>query len=225
MEKENLIRPSLLSADFSDLCKDIDEMISLNITHCHFDVMDGSFVSDISFGQPIYKSLVKRYQDRIVFDVHLMTLNPLKQVRSFIQAGSRDITFQIEAFNGEKEEIIELKKQFPDLKLGVAISPDTPFERVKEMIHLFDSILVMSVVPGKGGQKFIEGKEKKIEEINSYKKMHNLNLDIGVDGGINEITGPLCYLSGATYLVAGSFYFNKQDRKEGLRLIREKIGG
>ena len=223
MEKENLIRPSLLSADFSSFKSDIDEMINYSITSAHFDVMDGTFVDQISFGQPIFKSLLNKYKGKIDFDVHLMTVNPLKQVESFYQAGSRDITFHYEAYFKGYKKLKELKKQHPDLKLGIAISPSTAVEEVFSILDIFDQVLVMSVVPGKGGQPFIEGSEIKINKLDKYRKEKNLNYIIGVDGGINVVTGPLCANNGADFLVAGSYYFKAENRKESLKKIHDKI--
>lgn len=223
MEKENLIRPSLLSADFTSLESDIDEMIKYSITSAHFDVMDGSFVDQISFGQPIFKSLLNKYKDKINFDIHLMTVNPLKQVESFYQAGSKDITFHYEAYFKGYRKLEEYKKQHPDLKLGIAISPCTHVEEIFSILDIFEQVLVMSVEPGKGGQPFVEGSEIKINKLDKYRKEKNLNYIIGVDGGINDKTGPLCAINGADYLVAGSYYFKAENREESLKKIHAQI--
>lgn len=216
MEKENLIRPSLLSADFLHLDNEIEEMIENKIDSIHYDVMDGTFVSQISFGEPIFKSLFNKYKDKINFDVHLMTINPLKQVKQFIDIGSRDITFHYEVFDNYENDIVELKKEYPDLKLGIAFSPDTKTSSLFPLLSLFDNVLVMSVVPGKGGQPYIIGSEKKIKELDDYRKEKHLNYKIIVDGGINETTGPLCLNNGCDHLVCGSYYFKKQNRKEAI---------
>ena len=215
MEKENIIRPSLLSADFSFLNDEIEDMIRHNIKSIHFDVMDGSFVSQISFGQPIFKSIYNRFKNRINFDVHLMTLNPIKQVKQFIDIGSRDITFHYEVFDNY-QDYISLKNEYPDLKLGLAFSPDTEVEKILPSLPLFDNVLVMSVVPGKGGQPYIEGSERKVRKLNEYRKERNLNFKIIVDGGINEKTGPLCLQNGADYLVCGSYYFKAADKDKAI---------
>lgn len=222
MEKENLIRPSLLSADFLHLSQDVEEMISLGITHCHFDVMDGSFVKEVSFGQPLFRSLKKYFSD-IVFDVHLMTLNPLVQAESFLSLGAEEVCFHYEAMTlGDIMKINQLKEKYPTCKIGIAISPETSVNEILTVLPLFDYVLVMSVVPGKGGQAFIEGSEKKIADLDNIRKEKNLSFFIGVDGGINERTAPLCENGGADFLVAGSYYFKAQDRKRALSSLHSK---
>ena len=224
MEKETIVRPSLLSADFLHLSKDVEEAISLGVSCLHFDVMDGSFVEDISFGEKIFAPLQKTYGDRIAFDVHLMVENPLKHVRRFLELGGKDISVHYEALTlGDLPQIQELKREFPQLRLGLAINPETKPEEIVSLLPLFDMVLVMSVVPGKGGQSFLEGSEKKIAALASYRKEHSFSYKIEVDGGINDKTGPLCLLSGADYLVAGSFYFHSLDKKQTLvSLTKEK---
>ncbi len=220
MEKETLIRPSLLSADFNNLSKDIEECIALGITHIHYDVMDGTFVDEISFGEPIFRKVNEAYGDKITFDVHLMTVNPMKQVNLFASLGVKEICFHYEALTlGDIPRIKEVKAKYPSLKLGIAFSPDTETKEVKTVISFFDYVLVMSVVPGKGGQKYIPGSEDKIGELDSYRKKFNLNYFIGVDGGINDSTAPLCVNAGADFLVAGSYYFKSTDRKKCLQSL------
>ena len=221
MEKEDLIRPSLLSANFLDLKSDIALMCKLNITHCHFDVMDGSFVPGISFGEPVFKAL--KGED-IIFDVHLMVVNPLKQVRRYLQLGAKEICFHVENFDNQIDELLAIKKEYPDAKIGLAISPDTDVKVLDQYIEYFDYYLIMSVVPGKGGQKYIEGSENKIKYLADIKKERNLSFEIGVDGGINFETGKLCYDSGATFLVCGSFYFKADDKKKLLKQFGKELG-
>ena len=222
MEKENLIRPSLLSADFLHLEKDIEEMISLGITHCHFDVMDGCFVSDISFGKTIFDA-VKKYQDRIIFDVHLMTVSPFNQVYNFAHYGAKEITFHYEAMSvGDMIAINNFKKQYPDVILGIAISPETKVDEIEKILPLFDSVLVMSVIPGKGGQSYIEGSEKKIARLAKLRKEQSLSYTIGVDGGINATTCKLVVEAGVDYAVAGSYYFKSTDKKACLASLHEE---
>lgn len=219
MEKETVIRPSLLSADFLHLQKDIEEMIACHITHCHFDVMDGSFVENISFGKTIFDA-VKPFQDQIIFDVHLMTLDPLRQVENFASYGAKEISFHFEVMTlGDIVKIKEFRDKYPEVKLGLAFSPETAVEELYQILPLLDFVLVMSVVPGKGGQAFLEESKEKIEKLVAFRKEHRLSYQIGVDGGINEKTGPLCLSLGADYLVAGSYYFKSADKKEALKKI------
>jgi ribulose-phosphate 3-epimerase len=221
MEKETVIRPSLLSADFTDLERDLSEMVTLGITHCHFDVMDGTFVENISFGEPLFKSLSSRYQNALTFDVHLMTVSPLRQTEQFYAVGAREISFHYEALSGDDLETAKtLKKEYPDLKLGLAVSPETDISLVLGLTNTFDDFLIMSVVPGKGGQSYIPGSEKKIARLAQVRKLNHLRFLIGVDGGINDVTGPLCYEAGADYLVCGSYYFKSPDRRKALDAIR-----
>ena len=217
MEKETVIRPSLLSFDFLNLDKDRKERVSFGIECCHYDVRDGHFVHDISFGEPLFKNLRKAYPD-LHFDVHLRVTNPLEKARSFAESGCKDIAFHYEAMSiGDLPKRKELKKDYPDLKLGLALSPESSPEEIKDFLCLFDSVLIRSVVPGKGGQSFISGSEKKIKFLADYRKEKGLSYLIGVDGGINESTGPLCYANGADYRVAGSAYKKSLDKKRTLR--------
>jgi len=221
MEKEVTVRPSLLSCDFLNLGKEIEEAISLNIACLHYDVMDGSFVEDISFGEKIFAPLIKAYGDRITFDVHLMVEHPLRHVERFAQLGARIISVHIETLKlGDIATIHGLRSRYPDLKLGIALNPDTKVEEVTPWLPLFDFVLVMSVVPGKGGQAFIEGSQDKIAAFKKYKEEHSLTYEIEVDGGINDKTGPLCLKAGCDYLVAGSFFYHSLDKSKALVSLR-----
>lgn len=223
MEKETIVRPSLLSADFSKLGQEINECISLGIATIHYDVMDGTFVDSISFGEPVYKSLKATFNNEIDFEVHLMTVNPLKQVFQFAKLGAKEVSIHFEALTlGDVPRIKELRLQYPSLKLGLAFNPDTKVTELYEILSLFDFILVMSVVPGKGGQSFISGSETKIHDLDEYRKEHNLNYKIGVDGGINATTGPLCLENGVDYLVAGSYYFSSKSKIDCLSSLHKK---
>lgn len=219
MEEENIIRPSLLACDFLHLEEEIQEMISLNITHCHFDVMDGSFVNDISFGKSLF-DFCKKYQNEIIFDIHLMTINPIKQVENFISYGAKEICFHFEAItNRDFINYNLLREKHNDIKFGLAISPETSVDEIKMILSKFDYVLVMSVVPGKGGQKFIDSSLNKIASLNKIRKENNLNFSIGVDGGINSTTSKLCLNNGADFLVAGSYYFKADDKSEALKSL------
>lgn len=224
MEKETVIRPSLLSADFSALGKDIDEAIGLGVEQLHFDVMDGIFVDHISFGDSVFASLQPRFGDKIIFDVHLMVVNPLKHLRQFADLGAKEAAIHIEAMQPQDYDgIAEIKASHPGLKVGLAINPSTEVEAIREVLSDFDFVLVMSVVPGKGGQSFIAGSEVKIQRLAKIRREEHLSFLIGVDGGINGVTGPLCYRSGADYLVAGSYYFRANDRAMLLNELHQKL--
>lgn len=224
MEKETVIRPSLLSGDFSHLGKDVEEAISYGIASLHFDVMDGTFVEDISFGEPVFKNLMSNYGSQIDFDVHLMVVDPLKQLRRFASLGAKEVAIHFEALHQEDyESLAAIRKEFPDLKIGLAFNPSTSVADIKLRLPLFDYVLVMSVVPGKGGQSFLDGSDRKTKELADYRKENNLSYLIGVDGGINDFTGPICYASGVDYLVAGSYYFKAKDRKKTLKFLSGKL--
>ena len=226
MEKEErLLRPSLLSANFASLKDDIEEMIRLNIKDCHFDVMDGSFVDQISFGEPILKSCLKEFKDKIDFDIHLMTLNPYRQTMQFFKAGAKEICFHYEVFDKDLSKIEEIKKECPGIELGLAFSPETNVFDVLPYTYLFSNILVMSVVPGKGGQSYIPGSEDKIRILDQYRKDHNLSYKIGVDGGINSKTAKLVYDNHVDWMVCGSYYFKAEDKKKLLEEFNKSIRG
>lgn len=223
MEKETVIRPSLLAADFTDLGHAVKEMIALAITHCHFDVMDGSFVEEISFGEPVFRSL-KPYFPKMTFDVHLMTENPLKQARLFLRDGAEELCFHYEAMTlGDIVKLRELRNDYPQAKIGIAFSPETKPEELKSILPLFDYVLVMSVVPGKGGQAYLEGSEDRIRELDGFRKENHLSYQIGVDGGINDKTGPRSIDAGADFLVAGSYYFRAPDKKKALGSLHGEV--
>ena len=222
-EKETLVRPSLLSADFTHLGRDFRELIHNNIQAVHFDVMDGSFVKDISFGEPVFRACQNAFGKKIGIDVHLMVRNPLKQAERFYQLGAREIAIHYEALRGRFDAVRRFRARHPDCLLGLAINPATDVSLVLGLGSLFDYYLVMSVVPGKGGQSFIEGSEKKIRALSDARSINHLDYKIMVDGGINATTGPLCVRNGADYLVAGSYYFRAEDRSAALRKIHEGI--
>lgn len=223
MEKETVIRPSLLACDFLHLGEAVEEMISLHINSAHFDVMDGNFVPSISFGQPIFQSL-KPYFDQISFDVHLMVNNPLEQMDSFFQLGSEEVTIHVESLGKEgREQLLLMKAKYPGRRIGLALSPESDISLLFPYLDLVDEILIMSVVPGKGGQKYIVGSEEKIAALAKGKKESHASYLIGVDGGINDTTGPLCLEHGADFLVAGSYYFKAEDKKEALAKIHQGV--
>lgn len=226
MEKEErILRPSLLSANFVSLKQDIDEMIELGIKDCHYDVMDGSFVEQISFGEPILKSIFKEYANKIKFDVHLMTLNPYLNVRKFYDIGAREICFHYEVFDKNIEEICKIKKECPDIELGLAFSPETEVEEILPFVHFFSNILVMSVVPGKGGQSYINGSENKILKLYEFRKHNNLDFKIGVDGGINLETAKIVFDNHVDWMVCGSYYFKSSNKNKLLEEFHQAIEG
>lgn len=209
-----IIAPSILSADFGNLKESFEKVQSAK--WLHVDVMDGHFVPNISIGPVVIKGL-RQYTNQIL-DTHLMITNPEKYADEFVKAGSDRITFHIETVEDPYGLIEKLREL--NVKVGVSIKPATPVDSVKELIPLIDQILVMSVEPGFGGQKFMDSALDKIKEINELRKLWNPELLIVVDGGINETTGKLCKDAGTDVLVAGSYVFNSENPEERIESLR-----
>ena len=209
-EKRTIIAPSLLAADFSKLKEEIMEVEKLGVEYLHLDVMDGNFVPNISFGAPVISSL--RKHSNLVFDVHLMVNEPDYLIEDFAQF-SDIITVHAEATK-HLNRTIQLIKSFGK-KVGVALNPSTPLDVIKYDLDNNDMVLIMTVNPGFGGQKFIPEMLQKIKDLRKI----NQNIDIEVDGGINAETGKLVKEAGANVLVAGSYIFsgNYKEKIESLK--------
>ncbi|MFH0731559.1 MAG: ribulose-phosphate 3-epimerase [Candidatus Omnitrophota bacterium] len=203
MKTEIEILPSLLSADFSILTEEIKKVEQAGCKKLHLDVMDGHFVPNITIGPVVIKKIRKK--TKLFLDAHLMIENPQKYINDFKEAGSDGITIHQEAC----EDFLGAIRQIKSLGLvaGVALRPKTSVDTIKNIIHEVDLILIMSVEPGFGGQAYIDGSEKKIEELARLIKAKGLNTPIQVDGGINILTAPLVAKAGATQLVAGNAVF------------------
>lgn len=202
-----LLAPSILSADFSNLSREIRyvELAGADLIHC--DVMDGKFVPNITFG-PLVVSAVNKITD-LPLDVHLMIENPDLHIEAFINAGADYITVH-------QEEVVHLNRTLNKIKelgakAGVAINPSTPVETLTEILDLADLILVMSVNPGFGGQKFIQNSVSKIQKLNDLKKEHGYKYLIEVDGGINKDTITKVSDAGCNIFVAGSSIFSSDN--------------
>ena len=209
-EKRIIIAPSLLAADFSRLKEEITEVEKLGAEYLHLDVMDGNFVPNISFGAPVISSL--RKHSNLVFDVHLMVNEPDYLIEDFAQF-SDIITVHAEATK-HLNRTIQLIKSFGK-KVGVALNPSTLLDVIKYDLDNIDMVLIMTVNPGFGGQKFIPEMLQKIKDLRKI----NQNIDIEVDGGINAETGKLVKEAGANVLVAGSYIFsgNYKEKIESLK--------
>lgn len=211
----NIVSPSILSADFANLQKEILKTENFGAKWCHIDVMDGHFVPNITIGAPVVKSLKNAVTTKL--DVHLMIENPLKYIPDFISAGSDIITFHIEASKGSASECIKLIKDAGKLA-GISIKPGTPVNNIKEYLSLLDMVLVMTVEPGFSGQKFMPEAAKKIKEI---KSLASDKLIIQVDGGINADTAKICADYGANCFVAGNYVYKNPDMKAAIKSLLE----
>lgn len=218
MRKEVIIAPSLLAADFRNLHQEVSLMLQKGIKYLHFDVMDGHFVPNLSFGIPLLEALRPHYA--FIYDVHLMISKPDNLVPQFIKAGADIITFHVEAMEND-HAVFTLIKMIKDagIRVGLSLKPATPLASILPYLPELDLVLVMSVEPGFGGQKFMNSALQKISRLDELKKQHNYGYLIEVDGGINELTGPLAIEAGAEVLVAGSYLFGHDDLDERLEGI------
>lgn len=210
-----IISPSLLSANFSRLGQEIADIEKTEAKWLHYDVMDGHFVPNISFGYSILKD-VRKVTD-LVLDVHLMISDPLFYLDEFIKAGADYITFHLEAYQDmakTKQTIQKIKEAH--LKAGISIKPNTDVEDVLPLLEILDMVLVMSVEPGFGGQSFMESCLPKIKLLKEYISQNHLDCLVEVDGGINAQTAKLVKEAGVDVMVAGSYIFNKDDRKKAV---------
>ena len=202
--KTQILAPSLLSADFADLGGEIKKIENNNGGAVHIDVMDGSFVPEITYGEPVIRSI--RKLTKLPFDVHLMLDKPELHVASFAEAGADWITFHFEATN-HAHRIIQMIHE-KGKKAGVAVCPGTSLSILSEILPCADIILVMTVNPGWGGQKIIPSCVEKVAELKKYREEHGLNYKISVDGGINNDTLKSVIDAGTDIVVSGSCFFN-----------------
>jgi len=213
------VSPSILSADFANLGHDVEDIKRGGADYVHVDVMDGIFVPNISIGIPVLKSLRKATD--MFLDVHLMIDRPHRYVADFCKAGADLVVFHAEA--DQPQDILQaislVKEQ--GKKVGLSVKPKTPAAVLLPYIELLDLVLVMTVEPGFGGQSFMHDQLPKITELRHMIDTYNPACELEVDGGVDPVTAPLCKQAGANVLVAGSAVFNKPDRAEAIRLIRE----
>ena len=216
--KKILISPSILAGDFSQLGKDIQKLEDAGADMIHVDVMDGHFVPNITIGPPVIKSL-RKYTD-LPFDVHLMISPVHKYIEDFSKAGSDIITIHPEATENVKDSIDLIKSL--GKKVGLSLNPDTPIDAIKKYLDQIDLVLVMTVYPGFGGQKFISKVLNKIKNLKNIKDENKFRFDIEVDGGIDFENNKLAIEAGANILVSGTTIFknNDGDIKKNIDLLR-----
>lgn len=220
MDQKVFVAPSLLAADFSSLQTEIAQVKDAGLTYLHFDVMDGHFVPNISFGIPVLNA-VKKMQTGLILDVHLMIEHPEKYAEAFIKAGADIITFHVETIPNLAafHALVTLIKSH-DVKVGLSLRPATPVSALLPYLSSLDLVLVMSVEPGFGGQRFMDSALDKIQELVAIRKKDKNNFLIEVDGGINDLTGKKAKDAGADILVAGSYLFGHHDFKQRVEKLK-----
>lgn len=213
------VSPSILAADFANLERDIHEIEKSGADWIHVDVMDGSFVPNLSLGFPVLQAM--RRVTGMTLDVHLMIQQPIRYVERFIAAGADWLTVHIEA--DTRENTLEALKKIRSLgcKAGISLKPGTPAEEALPYFSLCDLILVMTVQPGFGGQKFMEDMIPKLAALRRALDEVNPGCLLSVDGGIDTHTAPICKRSGAGVLVTGSAFFRAPDRAAYVRQLQE----
>lgn len=209
-----IVSPSILSADFANLERDIKAVGNAGADWIHVDVMDGHFVPNITIGVPVVKSI--RKITKLPLDVHLMIENPEKYVEPFVKAGADIITFHYEAAGEKSREILKMIKSF-GVKAGISIKPKTSPDEIFNLLTTADMVLVMTVEPGFGGQSFMADCAEKIPFLKNNSPQ---NMIIQVDGGINAETAKVCTRLGANSLVAGSYVYKSDDIKTAIDSLR-----
>jgi len=210
------ISPSVLAADFTRLGEELADIERAGADMVHLDVMDGVFVTNISFGLPVIEALRKK--SNMVFDVHLMIIDPEKYVERFVDAGADIVTFHHEATKDTASTLKMIRSK--GAKAAVSVKPNTPVEEIYPYLELCDMVLIMTVEPGYGGQALIPEALEKVAKLKAEIEKRGLSLDIQVDGGINEKNAHEAISAGANILVAGSAVFKAADRKAAIDVLR-----
>ncbi len=214
-----MIAPSILSADFSKLGEEIKTVEKGGADLLHIDVMDGIFVPQLTIGTPVVKSI--RKISELPFDVHLMVKHPDLLIKQFAEAGADMISFHMEATPTPFRTIANIKRT--GKKAGIALNPLTPVSIIEDAVHYVDYVLIMSVSPGFGGQKFIPSTIEKIVRLDKIRKERKLNFLIEIDGGINDTKIISLKKAGVDIFVAGSYIFKDANPSEKLKKIKELL--
>jgi ribulose-phosphate 3-epimerase len=213
------LAPSILSADFANLERDIQLVEKLGADYIHVDVMDGQFVPNITFGPNVVSAI--RPVTKLPLDVHLMIVQPENYIEAFAKAGADIITVHQEATPHVHRAVQMIKAS--GVKAGVVINPGTPLSAIEYVLDLVDQVLIMTVNPGFGGQSFIESSLDKIAQLKEWKEAKGYTYDIEVDGGIDPTTAQRCKEAGANVFVAGSYIYNSESPKERIDALRDVL--
>lgn len=201
--KKIQVYPSVLSFDFQNIARELERMKACGLTTLHYDAMDGHFTRNISFGESLYPSLVP---DGFQANVHLMITNPLLHTKFFFQMGAESVLVHYEAVEAYLEDFLKAQEGWRrGRKLGIAVNPDTPLDKVFPHLPSFDIVMLMTVFPGSSGQRFLPGSLERIARVRRYLDEKRIPALLEVDGGLDEESGPLAVQAGADILVSGSF--------------------
>jgi ribulose-phosphate 3-epimerase len=214
------IAPSILSADFANLQRDVELVEKYGADYVHVDVMDGQFVPNITLGPNIVSAI--RPVTKLPLDVHMMVVNPERFIEDFANAGADIITIHQEATPHIHGALQQIKAA--GVKAGVVINPGTPVTAIEHVLNLVDQVLIMTVNPGFGGQKFLPECLDKVKQLAVIKKEKGYTFDIEVDGGVDDQTIGACFEAGANVFVAGSYVYNTENPKERIDALRAVIG-
>lgn len=215
----NKIAPSILAADYANFASELKRIEETDAEYVHIDIMDGQFVPNISFGADVVASM--RKHSKLVFDCHLMVVDPERYVEAYAQAGVDIMTIHTESTKHIHGALQKIKAA--GMKAGVVINPGTPVSALKPVLNLVDQVLIMTVNPGFGGQAFIPECLEKVEEVASLRETLGLTFDIEVDGGVDNKTIAACQKAGANIFVAGSYLFKASDLVSQVQTLRTAL--
>ncbi|HEK9992123.1 ribulose-phosphate 3-epimerase [Streptococcus equi] len=215
------IAPSILAADYACFAAELARIEKTDAEYVHIDIMDGQFVPNISFGADVVASM--RKHSKLVFDCHLMVVNPERYVEAFAQAGADIMTIHVESTLHSHGALQKIRAA--GMKAGVVINPGTPVSAVEPLLSLVDQVLIMTVNPGFGGQAFIPDCLEKVAAIAKMRDERGLSFDIEVDGGVDDKTIRACYQAGANVFVAGSYLFKAVDLAAQVQTLRAALNG